>query len=244
MSIALRPNTGRYSPLYFLASLGAGGLAVTFFMYLMFWVPHPGQPVPVFEDIAAAWSAGGWVSYAIPVALLGIAVFAALNIWMLVANIAAYNRFAQTEGFDKLLASNANTQRLAMPLAFAMSINAGFILGLVFVPGLWGIVEYLFPLALIAFGATGYLALRMIGQFLSRVLTEPDSFEEAANASFAQMLPAFALSMVAVGFAAPAAMSHTPLTVAAGLIGSTFFAAGAVILAGIALIAGVISMLR
>ena len=33
-----------YSPLYFLASLGAGGLAVTFFMYLMFWVPHPGQP--------------------------------------------------------------------------------------------------------------------------------------------------------------------------------------------------------
>ena len=40
-----------YSPLYFLASLGAGGLSVTFFMYLMFWVPHPGQPVPVFEDI-------------------------------------------------------------------------------------------------------------------------------------------------------------------------------------------------
>ena len=32
-----------YSPLYFLASLGAGGLAVTFFMYLMFWVPHPAR---------------------------------------------------------------------------------------------------------------------------------------------------------------------------------------------------------
>ena len=29
---------------------GAGGLAVTFFMWMMFWVPHPGQPVPIFED--------------------------------------------------------------------------------------------------------------------------------------------------------------------------------------------------
>lgn len=43
-----------YVPTYFLASLGAGGLSVTFFMYLMFWVPHPGRPVPVFEDILAA----------------------------------------------------------------------------------------------------------------------------------------------------------------------------------------------
>ncbi len=40
-----------YSPLYFLASLGAGGLTVTFFMFLFFWVPHPNQPVPIFEDI-------------------------------------------------------------------------------------------------------------------------------------------------------------------------------------------------
>ena len=46
-----------YSPLYFLASVGAGGLTVTFFMYLMFWVPHPGRPVPIFDDIAAAWAA-------------------------------------------------------------------------------------------------------------------------------------------------------------------------------------------
>ena len=40
----------RYSPLYFLASVGAGGLTVTFFMWLMFWVPHTGRPVPIFED--------------------------------------------------------------------------------------------------------------------------------------------------------------------------------------------------
>ena len=47
-----------YGPLYFLAALGAGGLTVTFFLYLMFWVPHVGRPVPIFEDIMAAFTAG------------------------------------------------------------------------------------------------------------------------------------------------------------------------------------------
>ena len=55
----------KYSPLYFLASLGTGGLAVTFFMYLMFWVEHPGQPVPIFEDIASAFATGGLAQQAI-----------------------------------------------------------------------------------------------------------------------------------------------------------------------------------
>ena len=59
MPIRLRHNLGAaYSPLYFLAALGLGGLAVSFFMWLMFWVPHPGKPVPTFEDIAAVLQAG------------------------------------------------------------------------------------------------------------------------------------------------------------------------------------------
>ena len=33
-----------YSPIYFLASLGAGGIAVSFFMFLMFWVHIPVKP--------------------------------------------------------------------------------------------------------------------------------------------------------------------------------------------------------
>lgn len=68
-----------YSPLYFLASLGAGGLVVTFFMYLMFWVSHPGQPVPVFEDVATLFAAGSALQKAsIAIALSGIVWFAFL----------------------------------------------------------------------------------------------------------------------------------------------------------------------
>lgn len=234
-----------YSPLYFLASLGSGGLTITFFMYLFFWVKHPNQPVPVFEDIAAAFTTGGLMQQAmIAVAYLGIAFFAFHNLRLLFWNISQFRKFAASERFETFRNSNAETQALAMPLAIAMSINVGFILGMVFVPRLWSVVEYLFPAALIAFGLTGYLAFRLLADFLGRVLTKGGVFDVTANNSFAQLLPAFALSMVGVGFAAPAAMSTTPLTAGIGLIGSTFFGTAAAIYAVVAAITALNSMLH
>jgi hypothetical protein len=235
----------RYSPLYFLASVGAGGLAVTFFMYLLFWVPHPGQTVPVFEDIARAFSAGGAaMQAAIAVAVAGIAVFGALNLKYLAWNLSAFAAFRRGEGYAALRSSNGESALLAIPLALAMSVNVGFILGLVFVPGLWGAVEYLFPLAMAAFGLIGALALSQIGAFLGRILSVPGGFDPEAHNSFAQLLPAFALAMVAVGFSAPAAMSGTPLTVGAALILSTFFGTASLVYAVVAGITAVSAMLR
>ncbi|MCO8144664.1 hypothetical protein NHN26_05440 [Rhodovulum tesquicola] len=243
-SPASRP-ADRYSPLYFLASLGAGGLAVSFFMFLMFWVPHPGQPVPVFEDLARALATGGPALQALVVtAALAIAVLAYHNIRLLVWNIAQYRRFKASPAWSTFTSGNAETQRLALPLALAMSVNVGFVLGMVFVPGLWGVVEFLFPLALIAFGLIGALALAQIGAFLGRVMTRAGSFDMAQHNSFAQILPAFALSMVAVGFAAPAAMSGVPLIAGISLIGSTFFGMAAILYALLAAITGFNAILQ
>jgi hypothetical protein len=234
-----------WSPLYFLASLGAGGLAVTFFMYLMFLVPHPGQPVPVFEDILAAFTGGGLaIRLAIAVAVTGIAGFAFLNIKMLIWNLRRLSEFRRTEAYKRLVTSNGETQLLAMPLALAMTVNAGFILGLVFVPGLWNVVEYLFPLAMIAFAFIAYLAFRRIGDFLGRVLSEGGVFDMTANNSFAQLLPAFALSMTAVGMAAPAAMSTTPITVGISLVLSIVLGTVAALYAVVAAILAFNSMLH
>ncbi|MEE3318029.1 MAG: hypothetical protein VX202_09690, partial [Pseudomonadota bacterium] len=136
----------QYAPLYFLASVGSGGLVVTFFMYLMFWVKHPGQPVPVFEDILRALNGGSpWQTAAIIAAYAGIAFFGFLNLKSLFWNIAQYRVFRQTDAYEQLRQTNAETQLLAMPLALAMGINVAFIIGLVFVPQLWLIVEYMFP---------------------------------------------------------------------------------------------------
>jgi hypothetical protein len=235
MSVGTKPSD-TYSPLYFLASLGAGGLSVTFFMYLMFWVPHKGRPVPIFEDLLAAFGAGSPLrDVAIAVAVVGIAVFAFLNVKLLVWNFSALSAFKKTEVYAKLRRSNAETSLLAAPLAAAMSVNALFIVGLVFVPQLWSVVEYLFPMALVAFVGIGLWALTMLGHFIGRVLSEK-SFDLEANNSFAQLMPGFALAMVAVGLAAPAAMSTAPMTVGVGLVLSTFFASLAILWIAVALV--------
>jgi len=235
MSVGTKPSD-TYSPLYFLASLGAGGLSVTFFMYLMFWVPHKGRPVPIFEDLLAAFGAGSPLrDVAIAVAVVGIAVFAFLNVKLLAWNFSALSAFKKTEAYAKLRRSNAETSLLAAPLAAAMSVNALFIVGLVFVPQLWSVVEYLFPMALVAFVGIGLWALTMLGHFIGRVLSEK-SFDLETNNSFAQLMPGFALAMVAVGLAAPAAMSTAPMTVGVGLVLSTFFASLAILWIAVALV--------
>lgn len=234
----------RYTPLYFLAALGAGGLMVTFFLWLMFWVPHPGQPVPVFEDIAAAFASGSMAMRAmIGLAWAAIAILAVLHIRMLVWNLTEFAGFRRTPAYQALRSGNAETQLMAVPLTLAMAVNAGFILGLVFVPGLWSVVEYLFPLAMIAFLAIGLYGLRIMGDFFGRVFTK-GGFDCARNNSFAQMLPAFAFAMVGVGLAAPAAMSATPLTAGISYVASTVFIVAAVMLGAVKLVLGFRAMLE
>ena len=233
-----------WSPLYFLASVGAGGLTVTFFMYLLFWVPHPGRAVPVFEDVAAAFAgASPLLAGALVLAAAGIAVFGAMNLYLLVWNLRRMRGFHASDRGQALTATNAQTQIMALPLALAMSVNVGFILGLVFVPGLWSVVEVLFPAALVAFLAIGALALRQLGGFLARVIAS-GGFDCKANNSFAQLLPAFTLAMVGVGLAAPGAMSATALTAGVSIILSTFFLVAATVIAVVGVILGVRAMLE
>ncbi len=238
-----RPSDA-YTPLYFLVSLGSGGLVVTFFMWLMHWIPHPGRSVPVFEDIAAKFSAGSLVTQAmIVVALAGIALYAFLNIKYLLWNLSRYQSWKATEGYAQLRSSNAETQLLAMPLALAMTVNVVFIIGMVFAPRLWSVVEYLFPLAILAFVAIGVLAFRMLGDFFGRVLTK-GGFNCSANNSFSQTLPAFALAMIGVGLASPAGLSASTQVAGIGLVLSTFFLAATLLIGAVALVLGFRSLLE
>ena len=233
-----------YSPLYFLVSLGSGGLVVTFFMWLMHWVPHPGRSVPLFENIVAALGTGSLaLRVAIVVAVAGIAFYAVLNLKYLLWNLRSYRAWQGSEPYAQLRSSNAETQLMAMPLAMAMSVNVCFMLGMVFVPGLWNVVEYLFPLAVLAFLAIGVLAFRQLGGFLGRVLVN-GGFSCVGNNSFAQALPAFALAMIGVGLAAPAGMSASRLVAGTGLVLSTFFLVAAALIGAVALVLGLRSLME
>ena len=76
----------KFSPTCFLSALGAGGLSVSFFMYLMFLVPHPTTPMATFEYIMEALEKGDYISFISSVALVFIIAFAILHFKLLYWN--------------------------------------------------------------------------------------------------------------------------------------------------------------
>lgn len=243
MAKSTRP-ADTWAPQYFLSSVGAGGLAVSFFLWLYMWVPHPGQQVPVFEDLARAWGTGNTLQQAlIATALIAIAGLAFLNVKLLVWNLGRFTEFRRSPAYEKLRLTNGESQLATLPLAIAMTINVGFILGMVFVPGLWSVVEYLFPLAMAAFLATGILALKQLGRFYGRIFGK-GGFDWAGNNSFAQVMPAFALGMVGVGLAASAALSANPVTSGTAIVLAIVFLVISALIATGAVLLGLASMLQ
>lgn len=208
------------------------------------WVPHKGQPVPIFEDVAVACGQGNSLQQAmIVLAYLGMAAFVVLHFKLMVWNLRNYAAFRRSPAFEKALSSNMGSQLLGLPLALAMSINVSFAAGLAFVPGLWSVVEYLFPLALAAFLAVAYLAFRLAGGYLAR-LSAGGVFDMSKNGSFAQVQPAFAFGMIGVGMAAPAALSGNPTVAAVSLGLSTVLLMAAAIWALVGVVIGLIALVQ
>jgi hypothetical protein len=233
-----------YSPLYFLAALGAGGVAITFFIYLMFLVPHPDTPMVTFNHLWPIVTGPDPVqAVLVGAAMLAIALFSLLHLRLLAWNLVEYRRFQRTDAYRALRSSNNEATLMALPLTLSMSINVMFVNGAVFVPELWTVVEYLFPFALAAFLAVGVLALRLYARYFTRVISSGD-FNMDENNSLAQMIAVFAFAMISVGMAAPGAMSHTLSVSAIGIFGAIFFGTVAVSMGLLKFVMGFKSMLN
>lgn len=214
-----------FTPLHGLASLGAGGLAVSVFVWLMFLTPHPGLPVPTAETLMTFRSepGSGWVGLLMTVLLLlGISHYLLLGWWL-----TQLKTLQRTEGATVFAGEN-HIFRMLTPLVLAMSINVTFVLGLVFLPGLWLIKETLFPVALLVFGLLLMAATRRWLTQLRLVHTQKATYTQKG---LIELLSAFAFAMIAVGFSATAAMSdkalwHTTGTAMALLGGALAVIAG------------------
>ena len=241
----MRHHLGKeYSPVYFLASLGNGGLAVSFFIYLMFTIPHPGTPMVTFDHIYPVLTAGnGFISALIVIALAGILYFAFRHYQMLFWNIKEYQLFKKTPEYIELKQSNAAVSLMAIPLTLAMSINVFFVIGATFIPGLWNVIELLLPFALLGFLAVGIYGLKIFTDYFSRYIVK-GNFDFTKNNNLSQMLAIFAFTMIAVGFAAPAAMSHQTWVFATGIFFSLLFATISLFLATIKLTLGFKSIFK
>lgn len=233
----------KYSPLYFLAALGFGGMSVFFFMAFMHITPHPDGPMPTFESITAAYTAGdGFMRAIIVIGYVGMIAALLMHLILLAWNFREFGLFRQTEAYQALKSTNAEVTLMAIPLTLGMTINGAFVASLALIPGLWGIIQSLMPFALLAYGTVGLVALVIMTNYLRRIIAGGFSFE--ANGGLNQLIAAFAFSMVAVGFAAPAAMGTGTLVVLTGVWGSILFGIISLILFGVFLVAGIMSIMR
>ena len=139
-----------FEPLHFLNALGAGGLSVSFFMYLMFVTKHPTTPIPTYESLMTAFSSGN--IYLQAMILLAYVMMVGFGIWhilLLVKKIREYLQFQKTEKYTALLNSNSEVQLMAIPLTLGMTMNVFFVLAATLIPGLWSVIEYIFPVSIV-----------------------------------------------------------------------------------------------
>jgi hypothetical protein len=236
-------NVKNYNPLYFLAALGPGGLAVSFFMYLMFLVPHKGTPMAAMEHWLPIVANGGIQSVLIVAVLAMVLGLAALHFTMLVWNFKQMRAFKRSDAYTELKQSNAGVTEMAMPLTVSMSINMGFILGSLFVPNLWNFIQPVFPIATLGFVSVGIWALSIYGKYLTNVVLA-GKFNPQANTNFSQLLAPFTFSMVAVGLAAPGAMSHSTIVSGISLTLAVMFGVLAAVTTVIWLVSGFVQVLK
>ncbi|HZJ93009.1 MAG TPA: hypothetical protein VFD09_08025 [Thiopseudomonas sp.] len=211
-----------WHPSYWLSALGAGGLSISFFMYLMWMVPHAGFPMPTWEHISAVLQGTVDLPTGVrPLAILAVVamvLLALLHFVLVIWNLREHRAIKATEHYSYWLNSPDEVQLMTQPLALAMTVNVCFALGAVLVPGLWSVVEYMFPLALLAFASLGYWSLRIYGRYLSKMLVSGGYRTDQHN-NLSPLIAVFTFAMLSVGFSAPAAMSHSQ-TVA--ILASTF----------------------
>lgn len=233
----------QYSPMYYLSALGAGGLSVSFYMYLMFLIPHKDTPMATYNHIMPVLAEGSILSFITAFSLVFIIAFAYLHFKLLAWNVKQYKAYKETDAFAKLKTTNAEVTLLALPLTFAMTINVCFVLGATFVPNLWTIIEYMFPFALLGFGVVGYFALKIFLEYFSRLISGGE-FDCDNNNNLSQMISIFAFSMIGVGFAAPGAMSHYIAVNAIGIFGAILFTSVAFLLLILKFVIGFRNMIK
>lgn len=233
-----------YNPLFFLSSLWAWWLTVSFFIYLMFLTKHE-TPVPTFNSLLSIFQTWDiFFQVLIIFSLIWVLFFWIMHFYLLIKNLSIFFKFKKEENFQKLKKSPAEVSLIAIPLTLAMSMNAWFVIALLIIPNFWNILEYIFPIALIWFWLIWFYALKIFWDYFTRIILNWDDDIESKHNNLSQMISIFAFSMIWVWFAWPAAMSHTEITSAIAMFLSIFFITISIFLAFIKISIWFKSMLK
>lgn len=201
----------QFQVLHILAALGAAGMTASFFFVVNFMTAHPGD-VFISWDILASDYLGGTSLHQLIVQfyMLGATLSAILHFFLLNRWFKGFNAFRKTNGYQELKQSNAEVQLMAIPLTLTMSMNVLFILGAMFIPGLFSevtilgmtaqLIDFMMVGAGLYFTAMLALALKIFSVYWMRLVDGNLDFIQ--NSNLAQLLAIFAFGMIGVSLGA------------------------------------------
>lgn len=208
----------QFQVLHILAALGAAGMTASFFFVVNFSTSHPGD-VFISWNVLARDYIGGTSPHQIVVQLymLGATLSALLHFVLLARWFKGYNQFKQTPAFEALKNSNAEVQLMAIPLTLTMTMNVFFILGAMYIPGLFSeltllgitaqLIDFMMVGAGVYFTIMLVMALKIFSIYWMRLVDGNLDFIQ--NSNLAQLLAIFAFGMIGVSLGA-LSMSKIP----------------------------------
>lgn len=201
----------KFEVLHILAALGAAGMTASFFFAVNFMTSHPGNVFIDFNTLNAQYlGQTDLLSLFIQLYIVAAVGSAILHFVLLYRWFKGFQKYRLTEEYKQLLNSNKEVQLMAIPLTLTMTMNVFFILGAIFIPGLFdkitllGMEMQLIDAMLIGAGLyfswVLYLALKIFNTYFLRLTDGKLDF--VANSNLSQLLALFAFGMIAVGFGA------------------------------------------
>ncbi len=197
----------KFSPLLFLASLGAGGLSVAFFAILHYTIEH-GPGLVKMADIH-----GGDFSLLMKSMYFifegGMIFFASLHIILSIIFFKIFFSWLKTEEYKTILNNPLMNASLVAPfISIAMTMNVMLAVVRYFIPALSSNLQAMMLPGLIAWSLIWFFLMRTEIKLLG--ISFKNGFD-VNNIHFGWLLHPFALAMVSVTGAGIAAMAVNPL---------------------------------
>lgn len=204
-------NHPKFEVLHILAALGAGGMTASFFFIVNFMTHHPDTAFISFDNLLANYIGGTSLNQIlVQLYMLGATLSALLHFFLLRRWFKGFKAFRKTDAYTKLKNSNAEVQLMAIPLTLTMSMNVFFILGAMYIPGLFDqvtllgmsaqLIDFMMIGAGIYFTAMLVLALKIFSIYWMRLVDGNLDFVQ--NSNLGQLLAIFAFGMIGVSLGA------------------------------------------
>lgn len=201
----------KFEILHILAALGAAGMTASFFFAINFMTEHPGNVFIDFDTLMANYiGKTDTLSLFIQFYIVAAIASAGLHFALLKRWFKGYVAFKKTDEYQALVNSNREVQLMAIPLTLTMTMNVFFILGALFIPGLFDtvtimgmsmqLIDPLYVMSGLYFSVIFVMALKIFSRYFLRLIDGELDFIQNANLS--QLLAIFSFGMIGVGFGA------------------------------------------